>query len=454
LDALIILLQLPPTTAPALLGEVFMRILSCLVLTLVVALLFFSVQPVEAQIFDKLKNAVTKAAEDETANQLDRMIREGFHCVFSDLECIEKAEADGQTIVLTDADGEPIVDDDGALVSDPKTAAEMVGEPPAAEGPSAPGSDIWANYDFVPGEEILYVDDFTDDEAGDFPRRLEWLRGNMELVEWEGRLLLRANGESQFAILLEDGVPEQFTLEFDIHDPQTESGTVIVTEEVTQNARDRYQSTRFNFGSWRGSGIWREREPLSTTEDERMATEIVTARIMVDGAHAKLFINEKRISNAPRIELARGDRITFEMWGRDDHPIYLGNIRLAAGGRDLYDDLIEKGRVATHGILFDVNSDRIRPESTPTLEEIGEMLADHADLRISIEGHTDADGDDASNQALSEKRAAAVRSFLMVTYSVDAGRLESVGVGETKPVAPNDTPEGKQQNRRVELVVL
>jgi OOP family OmpA-OmpF porin len=431
-----------------------MRILSCLVLTLVAALLFLSVQPVEAQIFDKLKNAATKAAEDEVADQLDRLLREGVKCVFSDLECIEKAEAEGQTVVLTDTDGEPIVDDDGALVSDPATAAEMVGEQPAAEAPKAPGSDVWANYDFVPGEEILYVDDFTDDEAGDFPRRLEWLRGNMELVEWQGRLLLRATGESQFAILLKDGVPEQFTLEFDIHDPNTESGTIIVTEEVTQNARDRYKSARFNFGSWRGSGIWREREPLSITVDERMATEIVTARIMVDGAHAKLFINEKRISNVPRIELARGDRITFEMWGRDDHPIYLGNIRLAAGGRDLYDDLIEKGRVATHGILFDVNSDRIRPESTPTLEEIGEMLADHADLRISIEGHTDADGDDAANQALSVKRAAAVRSFLMATYSVDAGRLESVGVGETKPVAPNDTPEGKQQNRRVELVVL
>lgn len=454
MDSLITLLNLPPATAPALLGEVFMRILSCLVRTLVVALLFLSVQPVEAQLFDKLKNAVTNAAEDEVANKLNRTVREGVKCIFSDLECIEKAEADGQTVVLTDTEGEPIVDDDGALVSDPATAAEMVGEPPVANGPMAPGSDVWANYDFVPGEEILYVDDFTDDEAGDFPRRLEWLRGNMELVEWEGRLLLRATGESQFAILLEDGVPEQFTLEFDIHDPKTESGTVIVTEEVTQNASDRYQSARFNFGSWRGSGIWREREPLSTTEDERMATEIVTARIMVDGAHAKLFINEKRISNAPRIELARGDRITFEMWGRDDRPIYLGDIRLAAGGRDLYDDLIEKGRVATHGILFDVNSDRIRPESTPTFEEIGEMLADHADLRISIEGHTDADGDDAANQALSEKRAAAVRRFLMATYSVDAGRLESVGVGETKPVAPNDTPEGKQQNRRVELVVL
>jgi outer membrane protein OmpA-like peptidoglycan-associated protein len=142
------------------------------------------------------------------------------------------------------------------------------------------------------------------------------------------------------------------------------------------------------------------------------------------------------------------------MWGRDDKPIYIGNIRLAAGGRDLYDDLVEKGRVATRGILFDVDSDRIRPESTPTLEEIGEMLSAHPNLRIAIEGHTDSDGDDAHNQNLSEKRAEAVRQFLIATYGLDGDRLESTGFGESVPAADNDTPEGKQQNRRVELVVL
>jgi outer membrane protein OmpA-like peptidoglycan-associated protein len=433
-----------------------MRFPPSLVLTVALAFLWLPASPAEAdaQVLKKLKDTAAEAAEDETMNQVDQMVRSGVACAFNDLECIRGAEEDGQTVVLMDEDGKPIVDDDGNPVTDPEVAAEMMGEEPAADAPTVPGSDVWANYDFVPGEQVLYVDDFAEDEAGDFPRRLEWLRGNMELVEWEGRLLLRATGESQFAILVDGGVPEQFTLEFDIHDPSMESGTIILTEEGPQNIRDRYKSALFNFGSWRGSGIWREQEPLSTVEDKRMASEIVTARIMVDGAHAKAFINEKRISNAPRVELARGDRITFEIWGRDDRPIYLGDLRLAAGGRDLYDDLIETGRVATRGILFDVDSDRIRPESTPTLEEIGEMLADHADLRIAIEGHTDSDGDDAHNQDLSEKRAAAVREFLIATYGIDSGRLESAGFGETQPVAGNDTPEGKQQNRRVELVVL
>ncbi len=423
-------------------------------LCLGLALLFLMPAPSGAQVLKKLQKTASQAAEDETMNQVDRMVREGVACAFNDLECIRSAEHDGQTVVLMDADGKPIVDDDGNLVSDPEVAAEMMGEEPAADAPVAPGADVWANYDFIPGEQVLYVDDFSDDEAGDFPRRLEWLRGNMELVEWEGRLLLRATGQSQFAILVDGGVPEQFTLEFDIHDPATESGTIIITEEGPQDLHSRYEGIRFDFGNWRGSGIWRDREPLSTIQDERIAEEIVAARIMADGAHVKVFINEKRISNAPRVELARGDRITFEMWGRDDRPIYIGNIRLAAGGRDLYDDLIASGRVATQGILFDVDSDRIRPESTPTLEEIGEMLEDHADLRIAIEGHTDSDGDDAHNQELSEKRATAVRNFLIATYGIDGSRLESAGFGETNPAAGNDTPEGKQQNRRVELVVL
>src|SRR6185437_6276426 len=90
-----------------------------------------------------------------------------------------------------------------------------------------------------------------------------------------------------------------------------------------------------------------------------------------------------------------------------------GNFRVASGGKKLYDALAEKGRVATQGIFFDTGSDRIRPESTPTLKEITAMLKDHDDLKILVEGHTDNVGQAASNLALSEKRAAAVRAYLV-----------------------------------------
>ena len=127
---------------------------------------------------------------------------------------------------------------------------------------------------------------------------------------------------------------------------------------------------------------------------------------------------------------------------------------MAAGGKKLYDALAEKGRVATQGIYFDTGSDRIRPESTPTLKEIGTMLKDHPDLKLTIEGHTENVGSAQSNQALSEKRAAAVRQYLMDSYQVDGTRLTAKGLGASKPAGGNDTAAGRQQNRRVELVKM
>lgn len=82
------------------------------------------------------------------------------------------------------------------------------------------------------------------------------------------------------------------------------------------------------------------------------------------------------------------------------------------------------------------------------------MLRQHATLRISIEGHTDATGDDAHNLSLSERRALSVRTFLVEQYGIAGERLEAKGLGEAKPVDGNDTPEGRQNNRRVELVKL
>ena len=82
------------------------------------------------------------------------------------------------------------------------------------------------------------------------------------------------------------------------------------------------------------------------------------------------------------------------------------------------------------------------------------MLTEHPELRVLIEGHTDNVGEDAANLALSDQRAAAVKVYLVENHSVDGSRLETRGLGETKPATSNDAAEGRQQNRRVELVKL
>ncbi|HEU4699109.1 MAG TPA: OmpA family protein, partial [Gemmatimonadales bacterium] len=168
--------------------------------------------------------------------------------------------------------------------------------------------------------------------------------------------------------------------------------------------------------------------------------------------HVKVYVDSLRVATVPQVDLARGRKLWVKVQAIPDQPVLLGNLRIAAGGRALYDALATSGRAATQGIYFDTGSDRIRGESSGTLKEIATMLQEHADLNLLIEGHTDNVGAAAANQTLSEKRAAAVKAALVSTYGIDAARLAAKGFGASKPAAPNTTPEGRQTNRRVELV--
>jgi outer membrane protein OmpA-like peptidoglycan-associated protein len=114
-------------------------------------------------------------------------------------------------------------------------------------------------------------------------------------------------------------------------------------------------------------------------------------------------------------------------------------------------DLKEKGRATVYGINFDFNSDVIKAESKPTLDQIISILIDNKDWKMTVEGHTDNIGGQSFNQTLSEKRAAAVVKYL-TDAGIDATRLNSAGFGFSKPTADNDTEFGRAQNRRVELV--
>jgi outer membrane protein OmpA-like peptidoglycan-associated protein len=113
-------------------------------------------------------------------------------------------------------------------------------------------------------------------------------------------------------------------------------------------------------------------------------------------------------------------------------------------------DLEEAGRTRVYGINFDSDSDHIKDESKPTLDRIAALLKAKADWKLTVEGHTDSTATAEHNQQLSQRRAEAVKAYL-VTAGIAAPRLTAVGLGATKPVAPNDTSIGRAQNRRVEL---
>ena len=114
-------------------------------------------------------------------------------------------------------------------------------------------------------------------------------------------------------------------------------------------------------------------------------------------------------------------------------------------------EALEKtGRVAVYGIEFATGSAAILPESEKVLGQVAALLQGQAGVRFRVEGHTDATGTAAGNLKLSEQRAAAVVAWL-VKNGVEAGRLQGAGLGAGKPVATNDTEEGRAKNRRVEL---
>lgn len=114
-------------------------------------------------------------------------------------------------------------------------------------------------------------------------------------------------------------------------------------------------------------------------------------------------------------------------------------------------DLRQDSRIVFRDITFDLNSATIKPESYPTLQRLLFLIQSSAESKFLIEGHTDSTGDDSTNQQLSVDRAEAVKTWL-VNSGIAGDRLETVGFGESKPVATNDSEDGRLQNRRVEVV--
>jgi len=119
---------------------------------------------------------------------------------------------------------------------------------------------------------------------------------------------------------------------------------------------------------------------------------------------------------------------------------------------ELAQELEKDGRAKVYDLYFDFRSDTLRPESDKVLAEIAQVMTQHPEWTLGVEGNTDNIGGDKYNLDLSQRRAAAVKNALAKRYRIAPERLETAGFGASHPIDTNDTMEGRARNRRVELV--
>lgn len=340
-----------------------------------------------------------------------------------------------------------------------------------------------SKYDFVQGEKIIAFEDFNSVNLGDFP--LKWnTNGSAEVVTVNGMpgKWLKIGEKGIFHPEFITNLPENFTLQFDI---------------VVNNA---------NYLSPLSLNIANLKKPedfvdyaylVSIRPEHAVHLEFAAANAIYDGvsklvtgkagvatidnavnfkvwdvsknniAHVALwrqnqrlrvYLNGEKIWDTPRAFEAPGkyNAITFAFYGpygKEDYYL-LSNLRLAIGAPDTRNKLLTEGKFVTSGIHFDINSDKIKPDSYGILKEVANVLKENEAVKIKIVGHTDSDGDDSKNMELSKKRAESVKNALINEFQISSSRMETEGKGESMPISKNDTPEGKAQNRRVEFIKM
>jgi OmpA-OmpF porin, OOP family len=329
----------------------------------------------------------------------------------------------------------------------------------AAQAPA--GAKVWENYDFVPGNRVMFYTDFTEDRVGTFARGLKYLSGPMEIIERDDVKMMRATGLGELLVPLGRTLPQKFTLEIDILTAANAPlGDRVRVEGGKSHVQGDEQSVEVSWGpqhvTLHGGGQTRAASALHLTDDEaaKYLDHPTHLRILMDSGYFKMYANEKRLYNIPELQFRRDSVIRLALvGGADNEALFITSVRVAESETDvLYDALLKKGRWATQGILFATGKAELQPESRPVLKEIASTMKKYGDLKILIEGHTDNVGAAASNLSLSDARAAAVKAALMSDFGLDGARITTKGFGDTKPAAPNTSAVGRAQNRRVEIV--
>lgn len=371
----------------------------------------------------------------------------------------------------------------GELKANKQTSSPKRNEDVKGERQDSPiGSDrragqgamkAYSKFDFVPGEKIVATEDFSQDAVGDFPAKWN-TNASGEVVTMEGAKFLQFAKSGVYYPEFVKELPENFTMEFDMLASEDLSVNMSGLKVFFPEFKERKLTFDQNFNSSAQAGIdihptadgesstssvWvfdKNSEKVVENTNRLVWKTNVANRVSIwkQKTRLRIYVNETKIWDLPK---AFDSSLKYSMLFATsifEGTVYLANLRVAVGAPDTRSKLITEGKFSTTGILFDVNSDKIKPESYGVLKELGTVLKENATVKVRIIGHTDADGEDAKNLDLSKRRAASVKNALQTEFGIEAARMETDGKGESQPVAPNTTAEGKANNRRVEFVKL
>jgi len=314
--------------------------------------------------------------------------------------------------------------------------------------------------DFIPGDKTIFYDDFTDMEGDEPPPHWKVRGGAVALKVGAGIRQLTVMTERARLTPMLQGLPKNFTVETEVRfdQPQDTRSTWYLHDKTWDGPNGPEAALRVVLQSQgdslrvavRHSG----KEGVEDIADTSVPVDFnqpVKEAIWVQNGRLRVYINGERVVDVNQVELP-------PLTGAELGPEYgegkLGYrmVRFAESMPDFGKVITSTGRYVTYGILFDTDSDRLKPESAPVIKSIARGLETNPNLKLQIEGHTDSVGSADHNLDLSKRRTEAVKAVLVSQFKVDAARLTAAGLGATKPVDSNDTPQGRAQNRRVEFV--
>ena len=340
----------------------------------------------------------------------------------------------------------------------------------------------YAKTDFVPGDEIIFDDNFEREKLGEFPLRWDLLDGYAETAQQNGRnvIAFTDNGLGQVMPLMKekwDWLPEVFTVEFDLYVAPMSTTDEESSLDMSIYFGERGDESYYNASSYvrfwyREDGscnlTWSLLKPdgNNQTTGEKMlglnsgnsdylekdnpvvAGEWNHFAFSFNKRAFKGYVNGVRMINVPAM---KAPGYCFFASGAVYRYTGLSNVRIAQGAVPLYDRLTTDGKIVTYAITFESGKADLKPESIVEINRVAKLMQEHAELSFEVQGHCDNTGSDAVNDPLSQKRAEAIVAAL-VKQGIDKSRLTAVGKSSHSPIAPNTTEEGRAKNRRVEFV--